>query len=55
MKALSFEEVEEIVKFLVGLASLETLFVTLDEFIKITNQRVNACEYVIIPCIDRTL
>jgi len=43
------------VQLLVDLASLQTSFITLDEVIKVTNRRVNALEYVVIPKIERTL
>merc|ERR1740133_674146 len=43
------------VKLLVHLASLQTIFKTLDEEIKMTSRRVNALEYVLIPRIVATL
>ncbi|CAG8579183.1 257_t:CDS:2 [Dentiscutata erythropus] len=43
------------VETLVELASLQTAFVILDEVIKMTNRRVNAIEYIIIPRIENTI
>merc|ERR1712048_9846 len=43
-----FKAVEKFVR----LASLQTVFKTLDEEIKMTSRRVNALEYVLIPRIE---
>lgn len=43
------------IKLLVDLASLQTSFITLDEVIKITNRRVNALEFVVVPRFERTI
>jgi len=45
----------EAVDVLVQLASLQTSFVTLDEVIKITNRRVNAINYVVIPRLEKSI
>ena len=40
---------------LVDIASLQTQFITLDEVIKVTNRRVNALEFVVLPRILFTI
>ena len=49
------ERFKEFLGLLIKIASLQTSFVTLDEVIKITNRRVNALDYVVIPGILNTV
>jgi len=43
------EKFTDFLKILVTIASLQTQFVTLDQALKMTNRRVNALEFVVIP------
>ena len=49
------ERFQRYLKLLVEIASLQTQFVTIDRVIKVTNRRVNALEFVIIPQIEGTI
>ncbi|WFD30668.1 H(+)-transporting V1 sector ATPase subunit D [Malassezia sp. CBS 17886] len=49
------ETYRKALRILVDLASLQTAFVILDEVIRMTNRRVNAIEYVIIPRLENTI
>ena len=49
------EKFANFLKLLIQIASLQTQFLTLDEIIKVTNRRVNALEFVVIPRIQETI
>lgn len=49
------DKFNKLLKMLMDIASLQTQYFTLDEVIKVTNRRVNALEFVVIPRIDWTI
>lgn len=49
------EKFGNFLKLLIQIASLQTQFVTLDEVIKVTNRRVNALEFVVVPRIQHNI
>ena len=46
---------QKYLNLLIQIASLQTQFVTIERVIKVTNRRVNALEFVIIPQIEWTI
>lgn len=49
------ERFQKYLILLIEIASLQTQFVTIERVIKVTNRRVNALEFVIIPQIEHTI
>ena len=49
------EKFTKFLKILVTIATLQTQFVTLDAALKMTNRRVNALEFVLIPRINKII
>ena len=49
------ERFSKYLKLLIDIASLQTQFVTIERVIKVTNRRVNALEFVVIPRILGTI
>ncbi|KAM3146458.1 hypothetical protein pb186bvf_001427 [Paramecium bursaria] len=49
------DKFKDLLIMLVKIASLQTSFVSLDQVIKVTNRRVNALEYVVIPRFTGTM
>lgn len=49
------EKFTKFLKILVTIATLQTQFVTLDQALKMTNRRVNALEFVLIPRITEII
>ena len=46
---------QKYLRLLIAIASLQTQFVTIERVIKVTNRRVNALEFVVIPKIETTI
>lgn len=49
------EKFTKFLKILITIASLQTQFVTIDLALKVTNRRVNALEFVLIPRINNII
>jgi len=49
------ERYKRYLQLLVDIASLQAQFVTLERELKLTNRRVNALEFVVIPRIEKCI